>query len=88
MNWKNNEYKDLSYNVFSVFNENEAYLKPSEKSYMINFRVHDLDALLSVLASEGIPALSPENEVMVGIGKFNWIMDPDGNKIELWEQLG
>lgn len=88
MHWKNNEYKDESYTAFSVFEENSSYLSPSKKPFMINFRVYNLEEMLADLAKEDIFPLAPECEVMESIGKFNWILDPDGNKIELWEQLG
>jgi predicted enzyme related to lactoylglutathione lyase len=53
---------------------------------MINYRVDDLDALLTILRRNGVNVLSgPE---LHENGKFAWILDPDGNKLELWEPIG
>jgi D-3-phosphoglycerate dehydrogenase len=50
---------------------------------MQNFRVHDLDALLEKLKAEGVTIIgTPES---FDYGKFGWILDPEGNKIELWQ---
>jgi predicted enzyme related to lactoylglutathione lyase len=51
---------------------------------MINFRVHDLDALIEQLKIEGIPLEGEPTDDE--FGKFAWILDPEGNKIELWQQ--
>ena len=51
---------------------------------MLNFRVHDLDALVATLQQEGV-ALEGD-PIEEEFGKFAWVIDPDGNKIELWEQ--
>lgn len=72
--------------VWSIFKEETKYLDPSQSRFMINYRVEDLTTLLDVLREEGV-------EVVGGIqeeeyGKFGWILDPDGNKIELWEPKG
>lgn len=68
-----------------VFAEETDYFKPSEQRYMINFRVEDLDALLGVLKQEGVTLVGePET---YDYGKFGWILDPEGNKIELWQPL-
>ena len=70
-------------NVLSFFKEDSSYFKPSLKQTMINLRVSDLDGLLKTLAEKGITMEGePMNEEY---GKFAWIMDPEGNKIELWE---
>lgn len=75
--------KKAGYNVFSFFNNNSEYLKPSTKDVMLNFIVKDLFALLEVLKSEGVEMVGePMDEEY---GKFGWIMDPEGNKIELWQ---
>ena len=68
-----------------VFAEKTDYFNPSEKNYMINFRVEDLDELLEVLRDEGVEVVGePET---YDYGKFGWILDPEGNKIELWQPL-
>lgn len=68
---------------WSAFPKDTSYLKPSEKEFMINYRVENLEALLEELKSNGVIAL---DEVAVyEYGKFVHLMDPEGNKIELWE---
>lgn len=69
--------------LFSPFKESTTYFKPSESSFMVNFIVDDLEALLTDLEKKGIPVL-PERE-NADYGRFAWMMDPDGNKIELWQ---
>ena len=71
--------------VWSPFEGNTTYFQPSEKPYMVNYRVDDLEKLLEVLKEEGVEVVG-EMEVY-DYGKFGWIMDPEGNKIELWEPL-
>jgi len=68
----------------SFFKTNTEYFAPSESSFMINFRVEDLDALVTALRAEGVPLIG--DPVTEEFGKFAWVMDPEGNKIELWEQ--
>jgi predicted enzyme related to lactoylglutathione lyase len=60
-----------------------AYLKPSNHSFMMNYRVENLSALLPILIEEGVQILDEIEEVEYG--KFVHILDPEGNKIELWE---
>jgi predicted enzyme related to lactoylglutathione lyase len=71
------------YNVWSTFNKETDYFQPSTKEFMINFRVENLEWLLGELKKEGIEQLG-EMQVYE-YGKFAHIMDPEGNKIELWE---
>jgi len=68
---------------WSPFSANTTYFEPSEKDFMINYRVADLEALVKLLKEEGVTVLD-EIEVYE-YGKFVHIMDPEGNKIELWE---
>ncbi|MBI3286204.1 MAG: VOC family protein [Burkholderiales bacterium] len=56
---------------------------PSKSSFMVNYRVADLDALLQALRDEGCDVL--ENTDDSGYGKFGWVIDPEGNKVELWQ---
>ena len=75
--------KRQSHIVWSPFDANTDYFKPSDKQFMINYRVHDLDGLLTQLRSEGV-AVDPKTQKSE-FGYFGWIMDPEGNRIELWE---
>ncbi|MFI5173000.1 MAG: VOC family protein [Chitinophagales bacterium] len=69
--------------VWSLFNRDTTYLNPSEAEFMINYRVENLVELLKVLREEGVEIVGEMEEFE--FGKFCWILDPDGNKIELWE---
>lgn len=71
------------FSVWSPFKETTDYFNPSTKDFMINFRVEDLDGLLTLLKQEGIEQVG-ETQVF-DYGKFAHIMDPEGNKLELWE---
>ena len=71
------------YNVLAFFPHQATYYAPSEKEAMINLRVEDLPGLMEELKSKGVELIGePIDEEY---GKFGWIMDPEGNKIELWE---
>jgi predicted enzyme related to lactoylglutathione lyase len=69
--------------VWSPFAKDTTYLDPSELPYMFNFRVADLHALLAQLRREGVHVIDKVEEYPYG--KFGWIIDPEGRKIELWE---
>jgi catechol 2,3-dioxygenase-like lactoylglutathione lyase family enzyme len=69
--------------VWNTMKKDSTYFHPSLQTFMINFRVADLEALLQQLKQEGVEQVG-EMEVY-DYGKFAWILDPDGNKIELWE---
>jgi predicted enzyme related to lactoylglutathione lyase len=76
--------KRKSYIAWSPFEADTEYFKPSEKPFMLNYRVHDLDALLAQLRKEGVD-IDPKPPEKSEFGYFGWIMDPEGNRIELWE---
>jgi len=69
--------------IWSPFAQDTDYMAPSSSSFMINFRVDDLDALLDALRSEGCNVLDKTETSEQG--KFGWVMDPEGNKVELWQ---
>ena len=69
--------------LWTPFAEDTVKMEPSAASFMINFRVDDLEAHLGALRSEGCSVVG-EPEISE-YGKFGWVLDPDGNKIELWE---
>ena len=66
-------------------NADTEYFSPSKKQFMFNFRVDNLVALLKVLKEEGVTIVGEVEEY--SYGKFGWILDPEGNKIELWEPI-
>jgi predicted enzyme related to lactoylglutathione lyase len=69
--------------AWSLFSEESTYFAPSKSQVMINYRVDDLDALLTALKAEGVN-IDPKRQDE-SYGRFAWIFDPEGNKIELWE---
>jgi predicted enzyme related to lactoylglutathione lyase len=69
--------------AWSISGAESKQFAPSESTFMVNYRVADLHALLSALRDEGCNVL--ENTDDSEYGKFGWVMDPEGNKVELWE---
>jgi predicted enzyme related to lactoylglutathione lyase len=69
--------------AWSLSNANGDHFAPSKASFMVNYRVADLAALLKALRDEGCEVLDKTDES--DFGKFGWVMDPEGNKVELWE---
>ena len=82
--WTNDPQADGGMTIFSAFPQTTKYFEPSTSSFMINFRVDNLDELVKKLNAEGVPAKSEGSDY----GRFAWIFDPEGNKIELWEPPG
>ena len=75
--------KENPYSLISHFG-NDEYIKPGKGGFMINLRVVDLDGFCEQLKEKGVEVLDTADE---GYGKFAWILDPNGVKIELWEQV-
>ena len=69
--------------TWSPFKADTDYFAPSTAPFMVNFRVADLHALLAALRAEGCEVVGEPQDSEYG--KFGWVMDPDGNKLELWE---
>ncbi len=69
--------------VWGLFPVASDYFAPSTAPFMVNYRVENLHALLEVLRSEGCE-VDPKTEESEQ-GKFGWVMDPEGNRVELWE---
>ena len=69
--------------VWGPFREDTTYFHPSDKPYMINFRVDDLDGVLARLREAG--AEVDDKIETYDYGRFGWAMDPEGNRIEFWE---
>jgi predicted enzyme related to lactoylglutathione lyase len=69
--------------VYSVFPQDTQHFAPSTASYMFNFRVRSLSAMLDQLRAAGVQVDDKVEEY--DYGNFGWVMDPEGNRIELWE---
>ena len=82
--WKDKDGKDCS-TQWSPMDGKTTYFQPSQKPFMMNFRVENLIELLDVLKKEGVTIVGEIEEY--DYGKFAWIMDPEGNKLELWEPI-
>jgi predicted enzyme related to lactoylglutathione lyase len=85
LKWPDDKADDGGLTVWNAAAKDTKWFAPSESNFMINYRVDNLDEMLEQLRSAGIEIVggpdSAEN------GKFAWIMDPDGNKVELWEPM-
>jgi len=69
--------------LVAIFPRDTAYFGPGSSTFMMNYRVENLDALLEALSKEGVE-IDPHRENHE-FGRFAWIIDPEGNRIELWE---
>lgn len=76
---------DEGFTLLSPFKAESDYFAPSDAPFMLNLRVDDLDGFVEELKRRGIPILGRQEEPY---GKFAWITDCDGLKVELWEQIG
>jgi predicted enzyme related to lactoylglutathione lyase len=86
LRWPEDRAGDKGVTVWHVAERDTKWFAPSDASFMINYRVDNLGELLASLKSNGVEILKgPESD---DNGKFAWIMDPDGNKVELWEPTG
>ena len=83
LKWPDDKAEDKGLTVWHVAGKDSKWFSPSTSSFMINYRVDNLGELLEQLRADGVEIVqgpdSAEN------GKFAWIMDPDENKVELWE---
>lgn len=70
--------------VFATFPSDTDYFGATSQQTMVNFRVENLDAMLAQLREKGADVASDVQE-MEGVGRFGWVTDPEGNRIELWQ---
>ncbi len=83
LRWPEDRAEDQGLTVWHVAPRDTEWFAPSDAPFMINYRVDDLSELLANLRAAGVEILKgPESDEN---GKFAWIVDPDGNKVELWE---
>ena len=69
--------------VWSIFPDTSEHFAPSPSPFMVNYVVEDLHAVLEALRSEGCDVDPKVDES--DFGKFGWVMDPEGNRVELWQ---
>jgi predicted enzyme related to lactoylglutathione lyase len=70
--------------VFATFESETDYFGSRGQQTMLNFRVRDLDAMLAQLRARGAD-VAKDVQNMEGVGRFGWVTDPEGNRIELWQ---
>ena len=73
------------FTLLSPFKADSGYFAPSGEKFMINLRVDDIDGMVADLEAKGIEVIGRQDE---DYGRFAWIVDPDGVKVELWQQRG
>jgi predicted enzyme related to lactoylglutathione lyase len=71
------------YTVWSPFESSSTYFQPSEKDFMINLVVDDLEGVLKQVEAGGAQLVGTIEKY--DYGQFGWFIDPDGNKVELWQ---
>ena len=85
LRWPEDKAEDDGLTVWNVAAADSEWFAPSRSGFMINYRVDDLAGILAQLADDGARILAgPEHAEN---GSFAWVLDPDGNKVELWEPL-
>jgi predicted enzyme related to lactoylglutathione lyase len=84
--WRERDNPELlGFTVWSVFPSDTDYFGSSEQTFMINYRVRDLDSLLARLKTQGVEQIGDIDEYPYG--RFAWILDGEGNRVELWEPV-
>ena len=83
LRWEEDQAEDKGLTVWNIADKDTEWFLPSTSSFMINYRVDDLDGVIARLAEHGEQLhKGPEDHEN---GRFAWVLDPEGNKIELWE---
>jgi predicted enzyme related to lactoylglutathione lyase len=85
LRWPDDTASDQGLTVWNVAKQDSQWFSPSRSPFMINYRVDNMAEMLQQLRAGGVEVIQgPESHEN---GKFAWIMDPDGNKVELWEPM-
>ena len=83
LRWPDDKAGDGGVTVWHTAANDSKWFSPSDSSFMINYRVDDLDEMLSEMRAGGVEVVGePQSD---DNGEFAWVMDPDGNKVELWQ---
>ena len=85
LRWPEDKAEDKGLTVWCLAKRDSQWFSPSNASFMVNYRVDNLGEMLEQLKAAGVEVVQgPESHEN---GKFAWIMDPDGNKVELWQPM-
>ncbi len=85
LKWPDDKAEDKGLTVWHIAEKESQLFSPSDSSFMINYRVDDLEEMIAQLRAGGVEIIQgPESHEN---GKFAWVMDPEGNKVELWEPM-
>jgi predicted enzyme related to lactoylglutathione lyase len=85
LNWVDDKSDDHGLTVWSVAKQETDWFSPSTANFMINYRIDNMTEMLAQLRQNGVEIFKgPESAEN---GKFAWVLDPDGNKVELWEPM-
>jgi predicted enzyme related to lactoylglutathione lyase len=76
--------QDPGVTVFATFESDTEYFGSRDQPIMLNFRVRNLDAMLAQLRAAGAD-VADHVQQMEGVGRFGWVTDPEGNRVELWQ---
>ncbi|MBL0887783.1 VOC family protein [Myceligenerans indicum] len=77
-------HQEAGATVFAAFESETDYFGSLDQQAMLNFRVRDLDAMLAQLRAKGAN-VAEKTQDMEGVGRFGWVTDPEGNRVELWQ---
>ena len=85
LRWPDDKAEDKGLTVWHIAEKESQWFSPSDSSFMINYRVDDLGEMIAQLRAGGVEIIQgPESHEN---GRFAWVMDPEGNKVELWEPM-
>jgi len=85
LRWPDDKAEDNGLTVWHIAEKESQWFSPSDSAFMINYRVDNLGEMIAQLRADGVEVIrGPESHEN---GKFAWVMDPDGNKVELWEPM-
>jgi predicted enzyme related to lactoylglutathione lyase len=85
LKWPDDKAEDKGLTVWHIAEKESQWFSPSDSSFMINYRVDDLGEMIAQLRAGGVEIIQgPESHEN---GRFAWVMDPEGNKVELWEPM-
>ena len=85
LRWPDDKAEDGGLTVWHVAEKESQWFAPSDSPFMINYRVDNLEEMIAQLRAGGVEIIrGPEAHEN---GRFAWIMDPEGNKVELWEPM-